>query len=238
MNSREAFCAVDPQPDLHPARFSIRIPNLGNDRGERHRRSTQSDDSRTSPDVTPGLSASELTRQYLQSPIRQSLPGLCYAPFDIRLGDSTEKDEDILTVVQPDISVICDPVRLDEKGCLGAPDLIVEILSPATSRRDWKDKFSLYEEFGVREYWIVDPAAKTVVVFILGNDGRYGRPEVYTEEDSLPVGLLEGLVIELGPVFKRSAPVQPIPARPGQKSASIDPLGFPDRRPSGSNPVA
>ncbi len=96
----------------------------------------------------------------------------------------------------------CDPVRLDEKGCLGAPDLVVEILSPATSRRDWKDKFSLYEEFGVREYWIVDPAAKTVVVFILGNDGRYGRPEVYTEEDSLPVGLLEGLVIELGPVFK------------------------------------
>jgi Uma2 family endonuclease len=143
----------------------------------------------------------ELTRQFSNFLLGKACR-VYAAPFDIRLGDSTGKDEDILTVVQPDISVICDPVRLDERGCLGAPDLIVEILSPATSRRDWKDKFSLYEEFGVREYWIVDPAAKTVVVFILGNDGRYGRPEVYTEEDSLPVGLLEGLVIELGPVFK------------------------------------
>jgi Uma2 family endonuclease len=143
----------------------------------------------------------ELTRQFSNFLLGKACR-VYAAPFDIRLGESTEKDEDILTVVQPDISVICDPVRLDERGCLGAPDLIVEILSPGTSRRDWKDKFSLYEEFGVREYWIVDPAAKTVVVFILGNDGRYGRPEVYTEEDSLPVGLLEGLVIELGQVFK------------------------------------
>ncbi len=143
----------------------------------------------------------ELTRQFSNFLLGKACR-VYAAPFDIRLGDSTEKDEDILTVVQPDISVICDPVRLDERGCLGAPDLIIEILSPGTSRRDWKDKFSLYEEFGVREYWIVDPAAKTVVVFILGNDGRYGRPEVYTEEDSLPVGLLEGLVIQLESVFK------------------------------------
>lgn len=123
------------------------------------------------------------------------------APFDVRLGYGLEKDADIHTVVQPDISIVCDPVRLDEKGCLGAPDLIVEILSPATSRRDWKDKFSLYEEFEVREYWIVDPAGLTVVVFSLGTDGRYGRPTVYTEEDKISIGLLEGLVIELETVF-------------------------------------
>jgi hypothetical protein len=94
--------------------------------------------------------------------------------------NTAHREEDILTVVQPDISVVCDPTRLDEKGCLGAPDLIVEILSPATSRRDWKEKFSLYEEFGVREYWIVDPAGQTVVVFTRGADARFGRPEIYT----------------------------------------------------------
>lgn len=123
-------------------------------------------------------------------------------PFDVRLDDELKKDEDIHTVVQPDISIVCDPARLDEKGCLGSPDLIVEILSPATSRRDWKDKFSLYEEFGVREYWIVDPAPQTVVVFSLGADGRYARPIVYTEEDRISVILLEGLVIELETVLK------------------------------------
>ena len=125
------------------------------------------------------------------------------APFDVRLGYELERDEDIHTVVQPDISVVCDQARLDEKGCLGAPELIIEILSPASSRRDWKDKFSLYEEFGVKEYWIVDPAGQTVVVFYLGTDGRYGRPTVYTEEDKIAVGLLEGLVIELESVFRQ-----------------------------------
>jgi Uma2 family endonuclease len=125
------------------------------------------------------------------------------APFDVRLGYELKRDEDIHTVVQPDISVVCDQARLDEKGCLGAPELIIEIISPATSRRDWKDKFLLYEEFGVREYWIVDPAGQTVVIFSLGADGRYGRPTVYTEEDKIAVGLLEGLIIELESVFRQ-----------------------------------
>jgi Uma2 family endonuclease len=125
------------------------------------------------------------------------------APFDVRLGQALDREEDILTVVQPDISVVCDPTRLDEKGCLGAPDLIVEILSPATSRRDWKEKFSLYEEFGVREYWIVDPAGQTVVVFTRGADARFGRPEIYTAEERILVDPLEGMAMDLSLVFTR-----------------------------------
>jgi Uma2 family endonuclease len=143
----------------------------------------------------------ELARQFSNFLLEKTCR-LYTAPFDVRLGYELERDEDIQTVVQPDISVVCDRARLDEKGCLGAPDLIVEILSPGTSRRDWKEKFSLYEEFGVREYWIVDPPGQTVVVFSLGADGRYGRPTVYTEDDKISVSLLEGLVIELGSVFR------------------------------------
>ncbi len=83
------------------------------------------------------------------------------APFDVRL--NADKDDN--TVVQPDISVVCDRSKLNEKGCKGAPDLVIEILSPASSSRDKVLKFNKYLEAGVREYWLVDPSDKTVMVF-------------------------------------------------------------------------
>ena len=90
------------------------------------------------------------------------------APFDVFLPVSPIKDEDeIDTVVQPDISVICDPSKIIEKGCLGAPDLIIEILSPSTSKKDLNEKFNLYEKHGVKEYWVVDPGNKYIRVFHL-----------------------------------------------------------------------
>jgi Uma2 family endonuclease len=126
---------------------------------------------------------------------------LYLAPFDVRLPENDEADEEITTVVQPDIVVICDPDKLDDRGCRGAPDLAIEILSPSTSRKDMKVKFDLYENRGVREYWIVDPSGGTVMIFRLGDDGRYGRPQVYTDEDLAPVGIFEDLVIDLKAVF-------------------------------------
>lgn len=124
------------------------------------------------------------------------------APFDVRLPELDEADEAVRTVVQPDIAVICDLAKLDDAGCKGSPDLIAEILSPATARRDLKEKYLCYEKAGVREYWIVDPAAKTVTVFRRSLDGRFGRPDIYGEEERMKVGIFDDLEIDLSAVFK------------------------------------
>lgn len=94
------------------------------------------------------------------------------APFDVRLPKKNIEDKEIFTVVQPDLCIICDRTKLDDKGCVGAPDLIIEILSPGNSKREMKDKYQLYEEAGVREYWIIDPNQESVFINILEN-GKY-----------------------------------------------------------------
>lgn len=124
------------------------------------------------------------------------------APFDVRLPEADEKDEDIKTVVQPDIVVVCDNKKLDEKGCKGAPDIVIEIISPATASKDMKTKFLLYEKHGVKEYWIVHPDDKTVMVFKLNEEKKYGRPDMYVSEDKLNTPILDGLEIDLNPVFQ------------------------------------
>lgn len=94
------------------------------------------------------------------------------APFDVYLPEDTNQVFDTIdTIVQPDISVICDSKKIIEKGCLGAPDLIVEILSPSTGKKDLNEKFRLYEKRGVKEYWVVDPGNKYVEVFHLLTQG-------------------------------------------------------------------
>lgn len=123
------------------------------------------------------------------------------APFDVRLPDQAEKDEEISTVVQPDLVVICDQKKLDERGCKGAPDLIVEILSPCTAAKDLKNKFALYEEKGVKEYWLVDPTNQIVQVFTIEESGTYGRPAIYDSTDQVKVGIFPDLVIDLPAVF-------------------------------------
>jgi len=123
------------------------------------------------------------------------------APFDVRLPSGPESDEEIDTVVQPDLVVVCDSSKLDERGCKGAPDLVVEIVSPQSARMDLKRKFALYERNGVKEYWVVQPAEKVVMIFTLGANGEYGKPAVFSREDRVPVPLLGELTIELEPVF-------------------------------------
>jgi Uma2 family endonuclease len=119
------------------------------------------------------------------------------APFGVRLFPRADQSDD--TVVEPDITVVCDPSKLDEYGCNGAPDLIIEILSPSTARYDRVLKFRKYLEAGVREYWIVYPDEKTVDVHILDND-RYVTT-TYDGTDEAPVSALAGCVITLKDVF-------------------------------------
>ena len=125
-----------------------------------------------------------------------------YAPFDVRLPEGDEEDNKIKTVVQPDIVVICDPSKLDEKGCQGSPDLIMEILSPSTASKDYISKLNLYEKNQVAEYWIIHPVDKIVMVYRLLENGNYGRAEVYAEKDSVKVGIFDDFVIDLKEIFK------------------------------------
>ena len=123
------------------------------------------------------------------------------APFDVRLPATSKKDRDIVTVVQPDICVICDPSKIDARGCLGPPDLIIEILSRHTSSKDIRLKFDVYETSGVKEYWVVHPEEQTVLIYALDN-GKYRgslRPYVVPERIS-PVNFPD-LIIDLEQVF-------------------------------------
>ena len=125
-----------------------------------------------------------------------------HSPFAVRLSLNNETEDDkIVNVVQPDICVVCDPSKLDKYGCIGAPDLIVEVLSPSTLKKDWNFKFNLYEAAGVREYWIVDPKAKTVNIFLLQPDGKYDLGSVYDCDEKAPVHIFEGLEIDLKELF-------------------------------------
>jgi Uma2 family endonuclease len=122
------------------------------------------------------------------------------APFDVLLPASDEADEEVGTVVQPDIIVICDRSKLTPRGARGAPDLVVEIVSPRTAKKDYETKYHLYERHGVREYWIVDPGARAIHAWRLGADGRFGEEALY-EEGQLPSTVLEGFVVDLKELF-------------------------------------
>ncbi len=126
------------------------------------------------------------------------------APFDVRLPGGFKTDNDVETVVQPDISVFCDKKKLDDRGGNGAPDLIIEILSPSTASKDLKDKFFLYERVGVKEYWVVDPLNRTLTAFALGKDRKFSRGVVYAGEDILKSDLFENLEIRMEEVFKEN----------------------------------
>ena len=124
------------------------------------------------------------------------------APFDVRLPEGSQSEQEIITVVQPDLTVVCDPAKLDDKGCRGTPDLIVEIISPSTAARDYIEKLALYERRQVAEYWVVHPIDKTVMVFQLTANQEYGKPRIYAGNDQVPIGLFPDLVIDLKKVFK------------------------------------
>ncbi|SFT92340.1 Endonuclease, Uma2 family (restriction endonuclease fold) [Algoriphagus locisalis] len=122
------------------------------------------------------------------------------APFDVRFS----KDPDFSktdSVVQPDISVICDPSKLDDKGCWGAPDLIVEILSPGNSRVELQNKYDLYQEYGVREYWVIHPSECTLLIYTLINGG-FQPSRLFTFGDRVTSAVIPGFKLDLEEVFR------------------------------------
>ncbi len=129
---------------------------------------------------------------------------LYHAPSDVRFpNDKKNKDDkQVYTVLQPDLFVVCDLSKLDDHGCIGSPDLIIEIISPKNSKRDLKDKFEIYQEHGVREYWIVNPNDENVSVFVLDENGKYQLVGMYAEDDKIPVNIFNGdLKVDLTEVF-------------------------------------
>jgi Uma2 family endonuclease len=129
---------------------------------------------------------------------------LYHAPSDVRFpkNKSSKSDKQIFTVLQPDLYIVCDLSKLDDRGCLGVPDLIIEIISPKNSKRDLKDKFEIYQQHGVREYWIVGPNDETVNVFVLDENGKFQFKGLYANDDKIPVNIFNGdLKVDLTEVF-------------------------------------
>ncbi len=123
------------------------------------------------------------------------------APFDVRLPNKSKADEDIFTVVQPDIFVVCDEHKLDNRGCIGAPDIVVEILSPGNNKKDLKIKFEVYEESGVKEYWIVSPENQTLLQNVRNEAGKFQALRLQTLGDTVTTPILPGFSMALSEIF-------------------------------------
>ncbi len=117
------------------------------------------------------------------------------APFDVYLNGSDQGD-----YVQPDITIICDPNKIESKGCVGAPDMVVEVLSPRTAKKDKTTKLMAYQRAGVRECWIIDPYNLTVEIYLFTGDDTV-FPTVYGKDESVIVSVVEGLEINLKDIF-------------------------------------
>ena len=116
----------------------------------------------------------------LHQALRQNRCELYIAPFDVRLPRTGGGE----SVVQPDLCVICDTAKLTDRGCTGAPDWVIEVLSPGNSKREMRDKFSLYEESGVREYWVVDPDHDAIQTYVLTNGVLLNGPVHYRDDEA------------------------------------------------------
>lgn len=123
------------------------------------------------------------------------------APFDVYLTDDPTNYKNASNVFQPDLFVVCDKEKVKTFGCVGAPDLVVEIISPSTARKDQKDKRELYEEYGVQEYWMVFPPTKTVLRLNLEN-GHYQTSGPFSEHDRPASVVFPNLTLNLQEVFK------------------------------------
>ncbi len=133
---------------------------------------------------------------------RQKTCEVFHAPFDVYLPIKHPKTGKPNTVVQPDITVICDPDKIKEHGCVGSPDMVIEIISPSTRKKDIQIKHELYEECGINTYWLVFPKEEIIEVFELDEHGKYKRVGGFSDDDELTPGLFPGLSILVSKVFK------------------------------------
>ena len=126
------------------------------------------------------------------------------APCDVRFPKNKriKDNKQIYTVLQPDLFIVCDLSKIENNSCLGAPDFIIEIVSAKNSQRDTKDKFEIYQEHGVREYWIIHPNDETVNVFVLDETGKFQFKGIFSGDDKIPVNIFNGdLLVDLTEVF-------------------------------------
>lgn len=124
------------------------------------------------------------------------------APFDLVLPKETEDEPGASNVVQPDIFIVCDEKKITSRNCLGAPDIVIEVLSPSTALHDQGFKYDLYEKSGVREYWIVDPSAAYILRHMRNTDGRFARAGIYSRQEHIPVTVLGDDTLDLSLVFE------------------------------------
>lgn len=129
--------------------------------------------------------------------LKDYLCKVCTAPFDVRISKPGSSDKDICTVLQPDICVICDPAKMDKWGCVGAPDIVVEIQLPEDNRTELL--YHVYEEFGVKEYWVINPSEKTFRKHILDQSGKYQSSRLFTLNEKIEV--LPDFILDIGEIF-------------------------------------
>lgn len=124
------------------------------------------------------------------------------APFDVRFPKKSTADKDIFTVLQPDICIICDKSKLDDRGCIGAPDLVVEILSPGNNQKELVKKYDVYEEFGVKEYWVVSPSEQTLLIYTLNSVGKFFPSKLLTVGEKAYSNVLNGFELIIDELFE------------------------------------
>ncbi|WP_243718065.1 Uma2 family endonuclease [Pedobacter changchengzhani] len=123
------------------------------------------------------------------------------APFDVRFPKESKADKDVFTVLQPDICVVCDKNKLDDRGCIGAPDIVVEILSPGNTKMELLHKYKVYEEFGVKEYWVVSQSDQNILIYTLNGLGKFEPSKQFTLSEKITSSVLPGFELKLDDVF-------------------------------------
>jgi Uma2 family endonuclease len=149
----------------------------------------------TAPTRSHQLVVVELSRQ-LANALKGGPCQVFVAPFDVRLPHGDEADAQVDTVLQPDVLVVCDAAKVDERGVRGAPDWVAEVLSPASAARDQTVKLAAYERAGVPEVWLLHPTDRVLTIY-RREDGRYGRPQIQEMLGRVAIGVLPGVSVDL-----------------------------------------
>ncbi len=136
----------------------------------------------------------------LKNFLKDNICKVFFAPFDVRLSRKVIDDKSIFTVLQPDVCVICDLMKLDKRGCVGAPDIVVEVLSKGNNSKELKNKYNVYEEVGVKEYWVVSPQNQTVTIYTL-TDGKFHSSRMMVPGDMVTSAVLADFSLDLAEVF-------------------------------------
>jgi Uma2 family endonuclease len=135
--------------------------------------------------------------------LKKSPCQLFSAPFDVRIPRKSKDDKEIITVLQPDLCVICDPSKLDQRGCLGAPDIVVEILSPGNNKKELDNKFDIYEEALVKEYWIIHPDENTFIKYVLNSENKFIGEKPLTSGSFVTTDILPDFKLDLEDMFNQ-----------------------------------